>query len=313
MKKILFTGGGGAGNEAIWSALNSCYDLYFADADLATIDPCIPKEKRISIPFATEKNFKDTLKQVSKDLMLDFIVPGVDEELIKFADARDEFDANIFLPDIGFIELMLNKYDCANEILRLGLQAPKTELVKDANLIGYPLIVKPNSGRGSKGVMVINSQKELEAYMVLYKSTPIEELIVQELVIGQEYTVLVSVNNFGELNGIIPIKVEQKKGITIRARIDMNPIVIDYTKSFHMAFTTVGVYNIQCMLTSKGVVLPFEVNPRISTTFCVSIVAGFNPFSGYNKHNYNGFLFSPQDELMLTRNWKNNITSHGSD
>ena len=99
--------------------------------------------------------------------MLDFIVPGVDEELIKLASARDEFDANIFLPEISFIELMLNKYDCANEILRSGLQAPKTEFVKDVDLIQYPLIVKPNSGRGSKGVMMINSQKQLDAYMVL--------------------------------------------------------------------------------------------------------------------------------------------------
>ena len=32
MKKILFTGGGGAGSEAIWKSLNIDYEIFFADA-----------------------------------------------------------------------------------------------------------------------------------------------------------------------------------------------------------------------------------------------------------------------------------------
>ena len=36
-KKILITGGGGSGAEAINSLVNSKYKLYFADADIKSI------------------------------------------------------------------------------------------------------------------------------------------------------------------------------------------------------------------------------------------------------------------------------------
>ena len=308
MKKILFTGGGGVGNEALWKLFSSHYDLYFADSNIEAINPCIPRERKILIPLATDKKFKAELKKISKNLKLDFIVPSVDEELVELADARNEFDADIFLPNVDFVKLMLNKCKCAHEISKFGLSAPVTQFAKNSSSIDFPLIVKPNSGRGSKGVMIVNSQKELDAYRDLYRLT-VKDPIVQDLAIGQEYTVLVSSNNLGNLNSIIPIKVGQKKGITIRAKIDMNPLVIDYTKSFHKCFPTMGIYNIQCILTSKGIVLPFEINPRISTTFCISIAAGFDPFSEYYEKNINNSLFIPKEDLCLERNWVNNITS----
>ena len=44
MKKILFTGGGGTGNEAIYRLLSSKYEVNFADADLKAISNSIPKK-----------------------------------------------------------------------------------------------------------------------------------------------------------------------------------------------------------------------------------------------------------------------------
>jgi carbamoyl-phosphate synthase large subunit len=304
--RILFTGGGGAGNEALWRILNKKYTLFFADANPDNIDKTIPKHFRKKVDMANSENYLKSVNIICKENKIDLIVPGVDEELIQFNSYSDIGSSEILLPHKNFITLMLNKFSSANAIKSYGLTAPKTYRVDRANEIGFPLIVKPVTGRGSRGVHVVNSQKELDAYKVLY-ATNEKNIIIQELGIGIEYTVLVSANKGGYLNAIIPVRVYSKKGITIQAKIDMNDLIIEYAKKFHFHFKTSGIYNIQCILTKSGVVYPFEVNPRISTTFCLSIAAGFDPFEIYFKKNQEKNLFYPDKSLNFQRSWFNNF------
>ena len=44
IKKILFTGGGGVGNELIWRVLNRKYQLFFCDSNINKISSIIPKK-----------------------------------------------------------------------------------------------------------------------------------------------------------------------------------------------------------------------------------------------------------------------------
>ena len=305
-KTILFTGGGGAGNEAIWRILNNTYNLYFADCDLNNIDSVIPSDRKIAIPKACDNNFISSVVETCNELEVDFLVPGVDEELLILQKNNELFNCKVFIPDYLFIENMLDKYLCAKSIVSKGLLAPETYYVSDWKQLDFPMIIKPKSGRGSRGVMVINSEEELEAYKVFNK-LPETDLIAQQLVKGQEFTVLVSANKNKELNCIVPIKVAQKKGITISATTEMNSFVIDYVRSFHKNFKTDCIYNLQCILTEDNKVYPFEVNPRISTTSCVVLAAGFDPFKMFDSFNEEEFVL--EDTFSLRRNWKNNITS----
>jgi carbamoyl-phosphate synthase large subunit len=304
--RILFTGGGGAGSEALWRILNEKYTLFFADAILDNIDKSIPVDSRIEIAFANSKSYLKSVKSACDKNKIDLIVPTVDEELLNYDSFLNKDGLEIFLPNRNFVELMLDKHTCAEAIKYSGLNGPKTLSVDRASEIGFPLIVKPKTGRGSRGVRVVNSLKELDAYKVLFPTNE-EDLIVQELAIGTEYTVLVSANRGEHLNAIIPVKVSQKKGITIQAKIDMNNKIIEYVKKFHSHYRTSGIYNMQCILTQSGVIYPFEVNPRISTTFCLCVAAGFDPFKLYFKINPEKKLFAPSNELSLQRNWINYI------
>lgn len=302
----MFTGGGGAGNEAIWRILNNKYNLYFADCDLENIDSVIPKDRRIVIPKACNENFTTFVVKICDEFEVDFLVPGVDEELLLLQKSKDLFNCKIFIPDQLFIKNMLDKYSCANSIISKGLLAPETHYVCGWRKLDFPMIIKPKSGRGSRGVMVINSEEELQAYKVFNK-VPETDLIVQQLIKGQEFTVLVSANKSRELNCIVPIKVTQKKGITISAVTEMNSFIIDYVRSFHKNFKTDCIYNLQCILTKDNKVYPFEINPRISTTSCVVLAAGFDPFEMFDKFDEHEFVL--EDTFSLRRNWKNNIKS----
>jgi carbamoyl-phosphate synthase large subunit len=304
--RILFTGSGGAGSEALWRILNKKYTLFFADAVPDSIDNTIPFNSRIKIEFANSENYLQSVESACDKYKIDLIVPGVDEELIQFDYFVNKGFPDILLPDKDFVRLMLDKYTCAKSIKSTGLNSPKTSTLDMVDEMHFPLVVKPKLGRGSRGVRVVNSLLELNAYKILYRTNE-KDLILQELAIGVEYTVLVSANKGGYLNAIIPVQVEQKKGITIRAKIDMNNLIIEYVKKFHSHYKTTGIYNIQCILSKSGVVSPFEVNPRVSTTFCLSVAAGFDPFESYLNNKSEGVLFVPDSELRLQRNWINYI------
>lgn len=307
-KKILFTGGGGAGAESLWRLLSGKYDLYFADACLNAISNTIPEDRKLQIPFANSENFVGTVRDLCCEFQIDTLVPGVDEELVQLCLSRKEGMPHLLLPSVDFVEMMLDKFRCATALKEKGLNAPNTLSISRAAEIGFPLIVKPKTGRGSRGVCTLRSQAEIDAYHVLYRTNS-EDIIAQELKNGVEYTVLVAADRKGLLKAVIPVKVGQKKGITIRAETEVNKAVIEYSKLFHEVFMPTGIYNIQCILTSEGEIYPFEINPRVSTTFCLGIAAGFDPFS--DDFEDGDALFLPQTGYALKRNWFNNISRIG--
>ena len=64
------------------------------------------------------------------------------------------------------------------------------------------------------------------------------------------------------------------------------------------------------MLTNEGLVLPFEINPRISTTFCLAMAAGLDPIEAFldNFVPLKSYL-DYNDNVRIRRFWHNNISS----
>lgn len=309
MRRIIFTGAGGAGSEAIWRLWHDRYDLLFADAVPESICPDIPHERRLAIPMANDPKFAESVRAICQSRKVDLLIPGVDEELSVLSSMKNKDGwPLILLPDQEFVDLMLDKLACAQAINAAGLMAPKTVTADRANELNFPLIIKPRSGRGSRGVMKLITPPQVAAYLGLYQADP-ESIIAQELITGQEYTVIVCADNNATLRAIIPVKVDLKRGITIRAETEENQAIVEYAKRFQNAFQPTGVYNIQCVLSDVGDVVPFEINPRVSTTFCLAISTGFDPAQvvfgeGINSNE----VFISKEPLQLRRSWKNNIS-----
>jgi carbamoyl-phosphate synthase large subunit len=250
------------------------------------------------------------LQGICNENEVDLLIPGVDEELLGLASVKGSRDwPDILLPDKAFVALMLDKLSSNKALVNAGLSAPKTESIKNKNInnVRLPCIVKPRRGRGSRGVMKLDSQEEVSAYLTIQKGKP-EDYILQELIVGREYTVFVAADVHSRLRAVIPVKVDLKRGVTIRAETDNEPAIIDYVKKFQKCFKATSVYNIQCMLTEARDVIPFEINPRISTTFCLAISTGFDPIR-MNEGTFTN-IFTPQITYKLQRNWMNTITKH---
>jgi carbamoyl-phosphate synthase large subunit len=306
VRRILFTGGGGAGNEAIHRHWQDRYDTFFGDADPAGIASSIPADRRLAVPLARDARFVPEIFRLARESAIDLVVPGVDEELLPLARAAAESPAPILLPDAVFVETMLDKYRAASEILRAGLTAPRTVLFDRAAELEFPIIGKPRSGRGSRGVRLLTDRAQLAPFLALSGVEGPDDLVAQDHIAGQEYTVFVAADRTGTLAAIVPVRVLIKRGITIRAETDAAPEIIAYVERFHARFRAAGIYNIQLMLTKNGGVYPFEVNPRVSTTFCLAVATGFDPIAAF-LDGASGPVFVPERHYSLQRFWSNEI------
>lgn len=304
MARLLFTGGGGAGNEALFRQLEGKHTLFFADAAPEAINPSIPADRRLGIPMAVDPDFCDAVLGLCKTHEIDTLVPGVDEELLQLAPHR-EGATRIMVPQAEFVEAMTDKFTFAERLAAAGLDVPETRLLGDWQGMSFPLIAKPRSGRGSRSVLRLENEDQVGAYLIL-EGRPSEEYVAQEIGAGVEYTVCVYADENAELRIVVPVRVGTKKGITLAATAEPSEPIFAYAKAFQAAFRPKGIYNIQCMVDRDGRVLPFEVNPRVSTTFCLALHAGFDPF---DEGQTGAARCLPEKSIELRRHWTN-VISH---
>ena len=309
-KRILFTAGGSPGQEAIFHQLSEKYDLYFADKDTRKICFSIPVDRKISIPSAEAKDFFSEILRCCLNYNIDLIVPGVDEELLIILENQDKFsNTKIFLPSIDFVRLMLDKVDMNKAFDLNGLSVPKSTSLQEVNAgITFPVIMKPVSGRGSRNVFTVSNLKKLKNMLRAFEDDDIR-WVIQEKEIGDEYTVQVLSTPSSDLLGILPIKVFEKQGSTIFAEMHYDNKIIEYCRKIHRIFKPSGCYNVQLIKTAEGKLSCFEINPRISTTFCMAIEAGLDPFEYYLDVEKKELKFPKEltnvPTILLSRYWYN--------
>lgn len=275
--RVLFTGGGGAGTSALWSLLGGRYEIHAADADPSRISPIIPRERVHQIPMGSDPNFLASLRELCTRIEIDVLVPGVDEELLSIAENHDSFGSTrVILPDKTFVSSMLDKLTFAEVMDSRGIPVPRTvRLDRSEAWTDFPCIVKPRRGRGSRGVTLVSHEVELRS-IAAGLGMDAAALIVQELIVGDEYSVQVIAGPDGALRAVVPASILIKRGITISAVTKADEVIRRACDDLHHAFPTSGIYNVQGILTRDGKFLVFEINPRVSTTLCLAVAAGID-------------------------------------
>ena len=308
MIKVLFTGGGGAGNEALWRLLGHRYTLHFGDADPITIDPCIPEDRRHQLPWASDPNFVIKMSDLCRSLGIDLLVPAVDEELLALARSANELaPTRLLLPYSDYVETMLDKLQMIRSLSENKIPVPFSRtLADDLKGIRFPCISKPRNGRGSRDVRVLNSASDAMSLKIALGKAA-EAILVQDKIDGVEYTVQMVADVNGDLRAIVPVRVGLKRGITLRAETEAEPRVIAACRAIHQAIPTKGSYNIQLMLSVDGAVMPFEINPRVSTTLCLVVAAGIDPIAVFLEHTENDRSPSFVEGVQLRRHWTNHF------
>lgn len=303
--KLLITGGGGSGTEGLERLWRDRYDVHFADASREAIPRSVGAGRAHAIPMAGPQ-WSTAIVRLCRQLGIDVLVPTVDEELALVPEVTTGLPGlHALLPAPRFVALMKDKLESMRALEQAGIDAAVTRTIGDSGEIGFPCIIKPRDGRGSRGFHVLRSPQHLDAYVTL-SDWSAAQLVVQEQLIGQEWTVYVSADRTGRIRGVVPMRVDLKRGVTIRAATVLHQRIMRYCESINDAFSAGGPFNVQLMETDRRIAA-FEINPRVSTTLCLAVAAGADPIADFLEEPAAPGLRPFVDGVRLRRNWLNDF------
>ena len=238
------------------------------------------------IPPLDDKQFFDKINQIIRREKVHVILPCLDTFLLPFSKKGKEFNeigSELILSPTKTIRTCRDKW-LLYENLHKSISMPRSVIPRtDQSLsynvdfirknTGFPAIIKPRAGSGSKNVFTAQNNEEIELFL-----KKVTNPIIQEHVIGEEYTVDMLVNKKHEPLAIIPRKrLEVKAGISVKGVIEMNEKIIEVGRKVCNALEFFGPVNMQ-MIVGREDNNPkvTEVNPRIAGGMSLTVAAGVN-------------------------------------
>jgi len=306
-KRILLSGLGGSLFPYLHNKLKETYDVYYVDAD-ASLKELYPDYNFFPAPLVTDPSYPSFIKELVATYSIELYAPLIDEEIEIAHDIQEQIPSlNLLSPKRDFCRLAMRKDLLMKALAEHGISSIATWTGDKFTWKDGIYFVKPISGRGSRGIRKITSEEELNAYYLLEKYHP-AEILVQECIEGQEYTVGVLINKTDDIILLSSRKILKKKGITIKAVTEQNTIINEAVRKINDCLKPKGPINVQLYITSAGEVKIFEINPRFSTTTIMSYEAGIDEIGlwlGHYDTHYEGSVITPDDGLILHRRWEN--------
>ncbi len=272
---VLVTGAGGAAVPSLIEGLRARrYRVVAVDAD-ANAAGLYLADAGYRIPFASAVAFPDALAHICRLEGVAVLVPLVDEELLPVASLADQLHIPVVAPRSSFTALCLDKYALMKRLKEVGIDVPESWLLRDRHDgMPFPLILKPRVGRGSRGVRVIATPAELDAYISTNRPD-VDAMLLQRYVEGTEFTVSVVAWRDGVVRAVVPKEIIDKRGITRIAVTRRQPQIDGLCRAIQDELRADGPFNVQLRVDIRdGRPLPFEINPRFSTTTTLTQAAG---------------------------------------
>ncbi|MGO4536146.1 ATP-grasp domain-containing protein [Leifsonia sp. 2MCAF36] len=275
--RVLVTGAGGPAGVAVIRSLlaRADVDVFAGDMDgWASGLYLVPEDRRRILPPGRSEGFVDALIGMSRDDGIDVLFSTVDVELPGLAARRDELEAvgtKLAAPSHETLVTCLDKFALVQRVAGQA-RVPVTRLL-DRDGVGadwtFPVIVKPRSGAGSRGVRLIPDRGTLEAL-----GTD-ESIIIQENLPGEEFSVDVLAGLTGDVIAAVPRSRERvDSGVSIAGRTVRRPELSDTAADVARAIGLTGVANVQLRYSTDGVPALLEVNPRFPGAMPLTIASG---------------------------------------
>lgn len=283
MATVLVTGAGGpCGIGAIKSLVaRTDHHVIGVDMDISAAGLYLANDG-VSVPAADDDTWPQQMADIVDEFGVDCIIPTVDEELamLRSLSHRLPDDVGIVAPEQDVIDLAMDKYRCMKRLSAAGHQTPRTWLGTDTADIdseAFPLIVKPRQGRGSRGVQRVKDSAELMTHLSTTDYEH-EELLCQEFIDGTEYTTSVVGTADNRLLAVVPKEAVEKDGSTVLGVTRRQPAVDETCRALFETLEPAGPINVQQIVDQHGTPHIIEINPRFSSTSCLTVAAGVDEF-----------------------------------
>lgn len=275
---VLVTGAGGTGGMAAINSLQRTTDFEVIGADMnPKAVGLYAADDGIVVPPATADDWVESLSDCLNTHEIDVVVPLIDEEVAQIQELRAAAPGTSFVAPTGpFAERCLDKYRLMTTLDDAGIGVPETWTVSTAVELAetaYPLILKPRTERGGRGIQVVESPAELQDALAETTRSH-EEMLVQEYLDGAEFTTSVVCTTNNSVLSTVPKEAVRKDRSTVHGVTREAPAVESSCRRIVDQFDPSGPINVQQMCDADGVPHTIEINPRFSSSACLTVAAG---------------------------------------
>lgn len=235
----------------------------------------------IQAVWAADDGYCDFLSTVMNQYDVDLVFFGLEPEIYKVCDSKDNFKGDLsklVLNRKELIDLSRDKWRMFEYLTAHDFPAIKSMIPEDYALtvqqLGLPCLVKPRYSSASRGIMRIDSLEDF----CFWKNKMGDDFMVQQIVGDDEHEYTVGLFGLGDGSLTQSITFRRKlsrEGATAKAQtVSITDLDEEVTKLASL-FKPLGPTNFQFRL-HKGHFLLLEVNPRISSSTSLRTAFGFN-------------------------------------
>lgn len=286
MTKILVTGAGAVLGQGI---LRSLVCMKFNDIEIHSADPDIRSTGHFlacrahKIPLANEENYEKIVVELISREGINIVLIGTDTELPFFASKKSEIEkltgAKIVVSNSQVIDIANDKWKTAVFLKQHGFAYPESVMASDRDAVAifrksntFPYLAKPVDGARSKGIVIINTDKEFDEVLADPKNLVIQEFLPDN---DGEYTSGCLVAE-GKCKAVVTLKRDLRDGNTYRAYYRNEFAVYDaFIADVAEKLGVEGPCNFQFRIRNGQPVI-FEINSRFSGTTPLRFMFGFN-------------------------------------
>jgi carbamoyl-phosphate synthase large subunit len=260
--------------QAFQRALRARHGGQVIVTDINPLSPAVHvADRAYLVPMSDAPDYLDEIATICDAEGVGLVVPTIDDELERFAGARDWFarrGVRVAVSPEQTAAICNDKYRTCAHLRSAGVAAAATyRPVEVPAGVRYPLFVKPRIGRGGIGAYRVRNPRELQ-FFVDY----VPDAIVQEYLDGPEFTIDVLCDFDGRVLSIVPRqRVVIRAGVIDRGRTSNDPALLRLAEGCAAALPFAGPINIQCRVVG-GTPVVFEINPRFSGGIPLTIAAG---------------------------------------
>lgn len=267
---LVFPGGTEIAME-IREALAWCkeVELFSAGADVSNHAPFV-FARHFVVPAVTEPEWQAALQAVIAAQRITHIFPAHDDTLLALAENAALFPVRLVTSPLETCRVTRFK-SATLRLLENVVPTPRL-FARAADVVDFPVFLKPDRGQGAQGTARANDPAELRALLAHDSGR-----IILEYLPGEEFTVdCFSDREKGLLFASGRARRRIKSGIAMDSRPVNAPEFVDYARRIAAILPLHGAWFYQVKRDRAGILKLLEVAPRIGGTSALSRVRGVN-------------------------------------
>lgn len=289
-KTVLVTGTGGNVGQGVLRNIRSLgWDIRIVGTDVSAFTAgnhlC---DATYAVPYSYDASYIPAIREIVDTERIDLVIPTTDYEIYYLSLHRDSINAVVAASDAAVAQKYLDKYLTFQHHESLGIPFAKSWLPKDYDDSAENIILKPREGRGSRGILINPANPKSFG----------DDCMIQPLHKGREITTAFYVRKDGSLHGLFTMERELSNGATSKSKVvrefdaEIKKILLKM-----IAFGGLrGSLNLQSIVDGNNIIIPFEVNCRISGTNSIRHNLGFQDV----KYTLQEYLYDQQPDAAKT-------------